>query len=124
MKNPRVSICIPAFRQPVLVKRAVTSVFSQTFQDFEIVITDDSESDEVAEAVSAWHGDARLVYRRNLTRLGSPENWNASMRLARSELIKFLHHDDWFSQNNALERFVAVMDANPHINFSFSTCVA
>lgn len=124
MKNPRVSVCIPAFRQPALVKRAVASVFSQTFQDFEIVITDDSEFDEVAEAISAWHGDPRLVYRRNSTRLGSPENWNASMRLARSELIKFLHHDDWFSQNNALERFVAVMDANPHINFSFSACNA
>jgi len=124
MSQLRVSVCIPAYRQPEFTARAVESVFSQTLQDFEIIITDDSDNDEVYQALAPWHEDSRLVYRRNETQLGSPENWNAAMALARTELIKFLHHDDWFAEIDALERFVRVMEKNSQIDFAFSAAKA
>ena len=122
--KPRVSVCIPAYRQPAFVARAVTSVFAQSLRDFEIIITDDSETDDVSDVLSEWFDDPRLIYRRNATRLGSPQNWNAAMRLARSDLIKFLHHDDWFSSENSLERFVRVMEENPRLELAFSAANA
>lgn len=118
---PRVSICIPTYCQPVNAARAVSSVFSQTFQEFEVIVTDDSETDEVAQALAPWLNDPRLIYKRNTVRLGAPENWNASLSLARSDLIKFLHHDDWFSSDVSLASFVRVMEANPQANFAFSS---
>ena len=124
MSQLRVSVCIPAYRQPAFTARAVESVFSQTLQDFEIIITDDSDNDEVYQALAPWHGDSRLVYRLNESKLGSPENWNSAMTLARSGLIKFLHHDDWFAKADALERFVSVMEKNPRIDFAFSAAKA
>jgi glycosyltransferase involved in cell wall biosynthesis len=99
-------------------------VFSQTLQAFEIIITDDSDNDEVYQALAPWHEDTRLVYRRNETQLGSPENWNAAMALARSGLIKFLHHDDWFAEADALERFVRALETNPEMDFAFSAAKA
>jgi len=122
--TPLVSICIPAYRQPAFVARSVASVFAQSLQDFEVVVTDDSDTDEVERALAPWRDDPRLIYRHNPTRLGSPENWNAAMQLARSDLIKFLHHDDWFASNDALEHFVGVMDKNPQIDFAFSAANA
>jgi len=124
MSQLRVSVCIPAYRQPEFTARAVESVFSQTLQDFEIIITDDSDNDEVYQALAPWHEDTRLVYRRNETQLGSPENWNAAMALARSGLIKFLHHDDWFAEADALERFVRALETNPEMDFAFSAAKA
>lgn len=121
---PKVSICIPAYCQPISTARAVSSVFSQTFQDFELIVTDDSETDEVVHALAPWLSDPRLIYRRNPLRLGTPENWNASLSLARSDLIKFLHHDDWFSSDDSLASFVRAMDANPQANFAFSSANA
>lgn len=118
--KPAVSICIPAYRQPVFLARAIESVFTQDFQDFEIIVTDDSETDELLEVVAKWQSDSRFIYRRNEVRLGSPGNWNAAMALARSDLIKFLHHDDWFSSNESLGRFVQVMTEQPGVNFAFS----
>jgi glycosyltransferase involved in cell wall biosynthesis len=97
----------------------VGSVFSQNFQDFEVIVTDDSENDEVWEALFEWKDDQRLIYKRNTQNLGSPENWNAAMKLARSNLIKFLHHDDWFAESYSLERFVYVMEADPNIDLAF-----
>jgi glycosyltransferase involved in cell wall biosynthesis len=118
--DPRVSVCIPAYRQPTLAARAVRSVFNQSLQNFEVIVTDDSGNEDVFEALLEWAGDVRLIYRRNPQNLGSPENWNAAMNLARSNLIKFLHHDDWFAENYSLERFVCMMEANPKLDLVFS----
>jgi glycosyltransferase involved in cell wall biosynthesis len=118
-KEPRVSVCIPAYRQPALVARAVRSVFNQSLQNFEVIVTDDSGNENVFDALLEWAGDERLIYRRNLQNLGSPENWSAAMKLARSNLIKFLHHDDWFAENYSLERFVYMMETNPELDLVF-----
>jgi len=117
--KPVVSVCIPAYQQPAFLARAVESVFAQDFKDFEVIVTDDSEA-PLYDAIKRWHGDERLIYRYNQVRLGSPGNWNAAMKLARSDLIKFLHHDDWFSDSTCLSRFVVVMNERPEINFAFS----
>jgi len=117
--TPVVSVCIPAYRQPAFLARAVESVFAQDFEDFEVIVTDDSKT-PLYDAIERWCGDERLIYRHNRVRLGSPGNWNAAMKLARSELIKFVHHDDWFSDRTGLARFVAVMNEQPEINFAFS----
>lgn len=118
--NPAVSICVPAFEQPELLRRTLESIFAQDFQDFEVIVTDDSESDAVSAVATRWKNDDRLVYHRNEVRLGSPGNWNAAMARARSELIKFLHHDDWFCSPSSLGRYVAAMNSAPEVNFAFS----
>jgi cellulose synthase/poly-beta-1,6-N-acetylglucosamine synthase-like glycosyltransferase len=40
--TPRVSICIPAYEQPDYLKVTLDSIIMQDFDDYEIVITDDS----------------------------------------------------------------------------------
>lgn len=122
--KPAVSVCIPAYRQPAFLARAIESVFTQDFQDFEVIVTDDSETDELLEVVSRWKDDDRLIYHRNENRLGSPGNWNAAMDLARAKLIKFLHHDDWFSGSTSLGRFVDAINSRPEVNFVFSAANA
>lgn len=122
--KPSVSICIPAYRQPKLLKRTLESIFAQHFADFEIIVTDDSDTDELEGVVSRWRDDARLIYCRNKVRLGSPENWNAAMAMARGEFIKFMHHDDWFSSPTSLAQFVAAVTSNPNVDFAFSAANA
>lgn len=122
--KPTVSVCIPAYRQPVFLARAIESVFAQDFQNFEIIVTDDSETDELSKVVSRWKDDARLIYHRNKNRQGSPGNWNVAMDLARAELIKFLHHDDWFSCSTSLGRFVEAINNRPDVDFVFSAANA
>lgn len=122
--RPAVSICVPAYEQPEFLKRTLQSIFSQDFQDFEVIVTDDSNSNAVQKTVEAWIGDKRFNYRKNEVRLGSPANWNAAMALARSDLVKFLHHDDWFAQNDSLRRYVEAMNASPELTFAFSAANA
>lgn len=91
-----VSVCIPAYRQPDVLLRTVESVLMQKGCEFEVVITDDSDDDSVESALGQLTADSRVRYFRNATRLGAIGNWNASVEKARTDIIKILHHDDWF----------------------------
>lgn len=115
---PEVSVCIPAYRQPEFLYRAVQSVLMQDFDDFEIVITDDSPDSDVMDVVKAIR-DSRIRYSRNSTRLGSPANWVAALTCSSGRLIKFMHHDDCFARPDSLGRFVRMLD-DPRVDFGFS----
>ena len=72
---PRVSVCIPAYNGAAYIGEAISSVLSQTFIDFELIVVDDSSTDGT-ERVVKEHRDSRIRYVRNPRRLGLVRNWN------------------------------------------------
>lgn len=124
MKSPRVSICIPSYCQIDFLRETLRSVKAQNFQDYELIIFDDTPDDSVAQLVASFDFDDRLYYQHNSVALGSPANWNAAVRHAKGDYIKLLHHDDKFSHPDALETFVRLLDENPKADFAFSASSA
>lgn len=124
MKNPKVSICIPSYQQPELLKRTIQSVLMQTFSDYEVIITDDSEDYSIQAIVGelCHQNNIKMRYYKNPIRKGSPANWNETLRYAKGQYIKILHHDDWFAREDSLEKFVDLLDRNPQADFAFSAC--
>jgi glycosyltransferase involved in cell wall biosynthesis len=120
---PKVSVCIPTYRQPEFFRRALVSVLEQKFVDFEIVVTDDSPDDDITTVVREA-SDPRILFVRNDVRLGPAANWNEGLRLARGEYIKPLHHDDWLADPNALGQFVDLLAEEPRVKFAFSASSA
>jgi len=121
--NPKVSICIPTFSQTRYLRTVLESVFTQTFQDFEVIVTDDSPDDSVKNLIAEYRHKS-LRYHKNPVRRGSPDNWNYAVSLARGEYVKIMHHDDWFSTPNSLAEFVRLLDQNSHVDLAFSaSCV-
>ena len=115
----KVSICIPTYRQVEYLRETLQSVLTQDFQDFEVIITDDSPDDSVRDLLSEFSFGDRLRYVRNSPALGSPENWNAAIRLVQGEYVKIMHHDDQFFRPDALRLFVQMLDQNPDADFAF-----
>lgn len=104
--NPLVSICIPAYRNPEMLKRCIQSVLMQTYTHYELIITDDSPDHEIELLVKNLLKDKPFQYYRNAPALGSPENWNRAIFHAQGAYIKLLHHDDWFAGSDSLEQFM------------------
>ncbi len=119
----KVSICIPAYKQPEFLRKTLESVVAQDYRDYETIVTDDSPDDSVAELVSDFAQLAKIRYFRNIEKKGSPENWNEAVRHASGEYIKILHHDDWFAGSDSLGRFVLMLDENPQADFAFSATI-
>jgi len=117
--TPIVSICIPAYREPDLLRKLLNSIVIQTFDDYEVIITDDSVNDIVQNVVKDFEKDGRIKYFKNSETKGSPENWNEALKHASGKYIKIMHHDDWFSSQSALQEFVRIMEENPDAILSF-----
>lgn len=116
--KPLISICIPAYKRENYLKRLLDSIAVQTFRSFEVVITDDSKDDSVSRLIENYQSLFPLVYQKNNEQLGTPENWNESIRMAKGEWIKLMHDDDWFAGPESLSRFAASIQ--PEKRFIFS----
>jgi glycosyltransferase involved in cell wall biosynthesis len=98
---PFFSICIPTYRQPELLINLLNTINSQTFRDFEVIVSDDSDDDSIEKITeNKWSFD--IKYFKNIKPLGSPENWNNAINKANGKWIKIMHHDDYFANNNSL----------------------
>jgi glycosyltransferase involved in cell wall biosynthesis len=117
---PKVSICIPAYKQTEYLAKLLDSIVLQKYKNYEIIITDDSPDDSVENVVKKYDFGECLKYIRNVKQLGSPENWNESIRLSSGEYIKIMHHDEWFNYEDSLTTFVETLDNNPGADFVFS----
>jgi glycosyltransferase involved in cell wall biosynthesis len=105
MNTPLISICVPAYKRTVELRRLFHSIVIQTFKDFEIVITDDSPDDSVAMLCDEYKSKLPIVYCKNKIRLGGPANFNYSIAKATGEWIKMMNDDDWFATASALQIF-------------------
>lgn len=122
MKTPLVSICVPTYKQVDFLRKNLESIRDQSFQDFEVIISDDTPDSSVYDLAKTFISDPRFQYFHNQPGLGSPRNWNESIRKASGKYIKILHHDDSFSMENSLELFVQLLESKPDAHFAFSAC--
>ena len=118
--KPAVSICIPAYRQTEFLRKTLESIQIQDFTDYELVISDDSPDSSVQDLLGEFVFSGRLLYSKNPISLGSPANWNKAVDLSSGELIKIMHHDDWFSSPSSLGEYVNLIGQDPKIGFAFS----
>lgn len=114
-----VSICIPAYKQPLLLKKAIDSVLMQTYTNYEIIVSDDTPDDSVKKIVEIFN-EPKIFYFKNEAALGSPGNWNNAIKQAKGKYIKILHHDDYFATKESLQKFVSALESAPENNFVFS----
>lgn len=112
----KISIVIPTYeyngKSDEMLKACLESIKSQTFTDYEIVISDHSQSDVVLDYVKSW--DLPIEYFRNeVGRGNSSINMNYGIKKSHGEYIKILHMDDWFCNNNALQLMVDAIEREP-----------
>ena len=63
-------------------------MLSQTFDQYELIITDDSPDESVALLVEReFASDPRVNYIRNTSRAGVPGNWNAGVQHASADVF-------------------------------------
>ena len=74
-RPPRVTVGLPVFNGERYLSEAIESVLAQTFEDFEVVVSDNASTDGTAEIARRYaERDARVRYVRNATNVGPIEN--------------------------------------------------
>jgi len=116
---PFISICIPAYKNKAYVQRLLDSIAIQIYRDFEVVITDDSPDNSLADLVKQYEAQFPVRYYKNEPAAGSPANWNKAIAHAKGEWIKMMHDDDWFADAKSLKEFYYATE-EAHCQFIFS----
>lgn len=116
--GPLVTVAIPTYRRPEMLRSAIHSALAQTYTNTEILVSDSEGSDGIADLVAGF-GDPRLRYRRNDRETNGLENALAMYRDARGELVATLHDDDEW-EPRFLEVMVAPLVADPSLVLTFA----
>ena len=66
MYKCKVSICIPAYKRTVFLRRLLQSIEMQTFKDFEVIVSDDSDDDSVFQLVNEFSKNINILYFKNI----------------------------------------------------------
>ncbi|WP_299700096.1 glycosyltransferase [uncultured Tateyamaria sp.] len=108
----RVTIGMPVFNNAETLRRAVASVLAQTYQDWELLITDDQSDDETFGIAQEFAtADPRISVRVNDRRMVF-HNFELALRKARTAYFVWLAGDDYWDPA-FLEATVAALDAAP-----------
>jgi glycosyltransferase involved in cell wall biosynthesis len=96
--TPDVSVVIPTWNRPALVRRAVRSVLAQTFDALEVVVVVDGPGDQTPKAL-AEIGDSRIRVVVLPAKGGAPNARNSGVNEARGHWTALLDDDDEWLPN-------------------------
>jgi glycosyltransferase involved in cell wall biosynthesis len=92
---PRISVGVPVRNGEAFLRMALDGILAQTYEDFEVIISDNASRDSTAEICQEYSGrDRRVRYFRQFTVLPPAANHNFVLRHARGEFFKWNCHDD------------------------------
>lgn len=118
--SPRLSIGLPVFNGDDFLEEAIVSILSQTYSDFELIISDNASTDGTEDLCRAYAvRDSRIKYFRNPKNIGATQNWYRVFELSSGEYFASAAHDDLYAPDY-MEKCIAVLDQDPSIAVCYS----
>ncbi|SVD46942.1 uncharacterized protein METZ01_LOCUS399796, partial [marine metagenome] len=107
--NPFFSVVIPTYNSANKIHRALESVLSQSFDNFEILVMDDGSTDNTDEVVASF-SSTRIIYKWDKNFGGPAKPRNRGITLAKGDWICFLDADDWWTADKLQACFDCIDD--------------
>jgi glycosyltransferase involved in cell wall biosynthesis len=121
--TPRVSVGVPVYNGERYLEEALDSILSQTFNDYELIISDNASNDRTEVICRNYAGrDRRVRYYRSPENRGAPWNFNRVFELSRGEYFRW-HCADDFIDPELLQKCVNVLDNNPEVILCYPSAI-
>tara|TARA_R110001583_G_scaffold69129_2_gene196179 strand:- start:20884 stop:21657 length:774 start_codon:yes stop_codon:yes gene_type:complete len=103
IKGGLVSIIMPSYNNGQYINKSISSVLSQTYTNWELIIIDDASDDNTLSVVR-YFTDKRIKVFSNSINKGVSRTRNIGIEAARGQYIAFLDSDDlWFPNKLSLQ---------------------
>jgi glycosyltransferase involved in cell wall biosynthesis len=117
--SPTFSVVIPTYNRPTLLPRAIKSVLSQTWADFELIIVDDASPTSLKEVVGIFQ-DPRIVYLRHEINGGTARALNTGIGQVTGKYVSILGDDDEYLPTFLEETRLAFETASEDVGLAWS----
>lgn len=108
---PFFSVIIPSYNRYKILKRAIDSVLSQSFKDYELIVVDDGSTDETRKIPSEYHNLFKYISQANS---GVSSARNLGIANSDSPFFAFLDSDDIWLPKKLEEQYCYIKE-NPNI---------
>lgn len=111
VKGIKLSLAVPAFEtKPEYMRALIESCLAQSYENWELVIADGSESQTVARTAAEYQ-DERICYHHLAQNEGIAENTNRALSYATGEYCGLVDHDDLLTPDALYYVAKAVLDS-------------
>ncbi len=119
--NPLISICIPTYNRLIYLKDSINSALNQTYNNYEIIIIDQSEGTETELYVTTLNSTKIKYYRKE--HKNAPDARNYAIINSIGEYLLWLDDDDYI-QPNLLEMYVEYLNKFTDIDILYCKIIA
>ena len=117
---PTVSVGLPVFNGEKTIRQAIESILSQTYTDFELIISDNSSTDLTGQICSEYtKADRRIIYLKQNSNFGASANFKFVLSKARGEYFMWGASDDHWHPL-FIEKNISNLEAHPNAISSIS----
>jgi glycosyltransferase involved in cell wall biosynthesis len=118
--SPLLSIRLFVYNGEAFIRDALDSLLSQTFRDFELIISDNASTDSTGEICESYAAcNSRIRYHRNEKNMGAGWNIRSVFSLATGKYFKWAACDD-ICAPEFLERCINALERDPSIVLAHS----
>src|SRR5687768_4143004 len=117
----RISICIPQYNRIDLLLRSLKNIEHQTYDDIEIVISDDCSTDNTQEEILELQKKYRypINYFRFEKNEGYDRNYRKSIELATGQYCFIIGNDDTLYGNDSIQWLAAFLRDNNYPDIGY-----
>lgn len=108
----KVSIIMVTYRRAQFIVGAVQSALDQTYEDWELIVVDDSEDDATAKVMGQFKGDKRIHYFHREKKGTIASGSNFALGKATGMYGAILDDDDWWRDPEKLKKQAAFLDTH------------
>lgn len=113
MKQPLVTIGVPAYNEGAYIREALESLLKQTYANLEIIVGDNGSTDDTGAICAEFAAkDPRVVHVRHPRNIGQNANFNHVSRVASGEYFCWASAHD-FMDAEFIERCVGALERDP-----------
>ena len=120
VNKPKISIGIPVYNGEELIEKTLNSILKQTYQDFEVIISDNASTDSTQDICKNYVKiDKRIKYHRQPKNMGPYWNFNYVLEQALGEYFTWFAIDDLHTET-FLEKNLRILEENSNVVASIS----
>jgi len=117
---PKVSVIVPNYNHAQYLKQRIDSILNQTYQDFELILLDDSSTDNSCEVLDSYKDHPKVsqfVFNTENSK-NTFRQWAKGISLAQGEYIWIAESDDW-AEPEFLDTLCVLLDNQPKVGLAY-----
>lgn len=117
--NPLISVIVLSYKNVQYMNECLASIFFQTYDNIELIVTNDGAEEFDEQAVSQYVNQKRtdsikrLVINKNEKNVGTVKHCNIALNLTSGDYVMFIACDDVYSNNEVIANLVKGFDIAP-----------